>query len=216
MRSLVAACFAAACFVSLGAQADDSNVQSLIGKLKPRQAGDPLVTRGLPRASAITAGTATDPTPAAPAATTPRPAPAASTTAAANPARPGPSAAGHQRDADRPSADLNILFVTGSAALTPKAAELLNDLGRALSHPDMRASRFRIEGHTDTVGTREHNRILSEQRAAAVKQYLVTRFSLPSDRLVTEGRGQDDLLVPTPEQTPEARNRRVHVVNLDG
>jgi outer membrane protein OmpA-like peptidoglycan-associated protein len=215
MRSLAAACFTVACLVTLGAQADDRNVQSLIGQLKPRQAGDPLVTRGLPRAGAMTSNAASDQAPAAPGAT-PRPAPTSQTTAATQ-VRPNPSATtSHRSDADRPSADLNILFVTGSAALTAKAEELLNDLGRALSHPDMRASRFRIEGHTDTVGTREHNRVLSEQRAAAVKQYLVTRFSLPTDRLVTEGRGQDDLLVPTPEQTPEARNRRVHVVNLDG
>ena len=74
--------------------------------------------------------------------------------------------------------------------------------------------RFLIEGHTDTVGDRAANQSLSERRAAAVVGYLVTKFHIPAERLSAKGLGEDALLVPTPDQTPERRNRRVHVVNL--
>jgi outer membrane protein OmpA-like peptidoglycan-associated protein len=185
-------------------RADDQNVQSLIGQLRPRAPGQAIVTRGLPKPGApATPASAASPGPAASHATTAAHAPTASraTTASAT-------------TAEAPSADLNVLFVTGSADLTPSATRLLDDLGRALSDASMGESHFLIEGHTDTVGDRDANQALSERRAAAVMTYLVTKFHIPAARLSAKGLGQEALLVPTPDQTPEPRNRRVHVVNL--
>lgn len=113
-----------------------------------------------------------------------------------------------------PAISVNVTFASGSASLTPAAMEQLNPLGRALVSPEHAASRFRIEGHTDTVGSAEENRLLSERRANAVRDYLMQRFSIPADRLVTEGLGETRLLVPTGDETPEQRNRRVQVLNL--
>jgi len=113
-----------------------------------------------------------------------------------------------------PAVSLNVLFETGSAALTPQAIQTLEDLGRALTNPALAAYRFRIEGHTDTVGTREYNKALSGRRAIAVADYLTGRFHIDRTRLQTVGMGQDGLLVPTPDQTQEPRNRRVLVVNI--
>ena len=93
---------------------------------------------------------------------------------------------------------------------------MLDELGKALTHPDLAGSRFRIEGHTDTVGTRPYNQALSERRAGAVVEYLSRHFGVQPARLQAIGMGEDGLLVATPDQTPEPRNRRVHVVNLDG
>jgi outer membrane protein OmpA-like peptidoglycan-associated protein len=92
--------------------------------------------------------------------------------------------------------------------------EQLNPLGRALVSNDLASFRFRIEGHTDTVGPADENRLLSERRANAVRDYLVERFSIAADRLVTEGLGESRLLVPTADETPQQRNRRVQVLNL--
>jgi outer membrane protein OmpA-like peptidoglycan-associated protein len=108
---------------------------------------------------------------------------------------------------------LNVLFATGSADLTPEAIQTLNDLGRALTDPALAAYKFRIEGHTDTVGSRDYNKALSEARAATVAQYLAGKFQVDRSRLQPVGMGQDGLLIPTPDQTPEQRNRRVLVVN---
>ena len=131
-------------------------------------------------------------------------------------ATPAPSGAAGRASATShaPAVSLNVLFATGSAELTPEAIQTLNDLGRALTNPSLTAYRFRVEGHTDTVGGRDFNKALSDRRAATVTQYLSDRFHIDPARLQPIGMGEDGLLVPTPDHTPESRNRRVLVVNI--
>ena len=113
-----------------------------------------------------------------------------------------------------PSIDLNVEFRTGSAELTPQAIHTLDNLGQALTSADLANYRFRIAGHTDTVGTPEQNKTLSERRAQAVAIYLEQRFNVAPQRLETVGVGEDDLAVPTGPQVPNPRNRRVQVINM--
>jgi OOP family OmpA-OmpF porin len=113
-----------------------------------------------------------------------------------------------------PSVSLTVVFATGSAELTPQAIQTLDELGRALSSQDLASYRFRIEGHTDTVGSRDYNQALSERRADAVVQYVAKKYSIDPSRLQAVGMGEEGLAVPTPPQTPEPRNRRVQVINL--
>ena len=119
-----------------------------------------------------------------------------------------------QQSPDGPSINLTINFQNGSAALTPQAIHTLDQLGLALASKDLAAYRFRIEGHTDTVGTRQYNKALSDRRAATVVDYLINNFRVDRGRVQAVGMGEDDLLIPTPDQTPEPRNRRVLVVNI--
>jgi OOP family OmpA-OmpF porin len=112
------------------------------------------------------------------------------------------------------SVSLTVNFATGSADLTPDAIRTLDQLGLALASKDLAGYRFRIEGHTDTVGSREYNQALSERRAAAVIDYVARKYSVDPARLEAVGMGEDGLQVPTPPQTPEPRNRRVQVINL--
>jgi OmpA-OmpF porin, OOP family len=119
-----------------------------------------------------------------------------------------------QPPAPAPAVSLNVLFATGSTELTPEAIQTLDDLGRALTDPALTAYRFRVEGHTDTVGGRDYNKALSDRRAIAVAEYLAGKFHVDRARLQPIGMGQDGLMVPTPDQTAEARNRRVLVVNI--
>jgi OmpA-OmpF porin, OOP family len=113
-----------------------------------------------------------------------------------------------------PSINLYVPFENGSAELTPAAITALDELGKALSSSTLGSYKFRIEGHTDTVGSKPYNLSLSERRAAAVSAYLEQKFGVGQARLETVGMGSQHLLVPTPDQTPEPRNRRVTVVNL--
>ncbi len=113
-----------------------------------------------------------------------------------------------------PSASLTVNFASGSADLTPQAVQALNELGRALASKELAGYKFRIEGHTDTVGSPEANRALSEQRAKAVVGYITSHFGVEASRLQAVGMGEQDLAVQTPPQTAEPRNRRVLVVNL--
>ncbi|HTB43778.1 MAG TPA: OmpA family protein [Acetobacteraceae bacterium] len=125
-----------------------------------------------------------------------------------------PAGAPTQAAAKTPSVSLNIQFATGSADLTPQAIRSLDQLGQALSTPTLAAYHFRIEGHTDTVGSPDQNKSLSERRAEAVVGYLTSKYQIDASRLQAIGMGEDGLAVSTPANTPEARNRRVLVVNV--
>lgn len=109
---------------------------------------------------------------------------------------------------------LYIEFETGSASLTTSAVTALDNLGKALASLQASGFRFRVEGHTDTVGSEEFNHALSEQRADTVTTYLARHFSIDRSHLQPVGMGKDHPLVPTPDQTAEPRNRRVQLVNL--
>jgi OmpA-OmpF porin, OOP family len=113
-----------------------------------------------------------------------------------------------------PAVNLTVNFANGSAELTPDAMRTLDELGRALASKDLAAYRFRIEGHTDTVGARDYNQSLSERRAEAVVSYVSRKYGVEPSRLQAVGMGEEGLLVATPPQTAEPRNRRVQVINL--
>ncbi|RVT98791.1 OmpA family protein [Rhodovarius crocodyli] len=116
--------------------------------------------------------------------------------------------------ADVPAISLQVNFATGSARLEPNAVEDLARLGMALNSPQLRAFRFRIEGHTDTAGDAFANQVLSERRAGAVRDFLVARAGVAAFRLQVVGLGESQLLIPTPDEMPERRNRRVQILNL--
>jgi outer membrane protein OmpA-like peptidoglycan-associated protein len=144
------------------------------------------------------------------------PAPAAAAPAAAAPREAAVIRQETTAPAGVPAVSLTVTFATGSSALSPQAEQTLATLGRALASPDLAPFRFRIEGHTDTVGTSDQNQDLSRRRAETVRDFLVGRFGISAARLEAVGLGETQLLVPTPDQTPEARNRRVQVLNLGG
>ena len=114
-----------------------------------------------------------------------------------------------------PAVSLNVRFATGSAELTGQARDMLDQLGQALTSQDLAQFHFRIEGHTDTVGTAEANKALSQRRADAVAAYLQQHFGIAADRLQSVGMGEEGLAVATPPQTANVQNRRVRVVNQD-
>lgn len=117
-------------------------------------------------------------------------------------------------DVAAPNANLAVDFETGSAELTPRAMATLDQLGKALTSPELAAYNFKIAGHTDTVGDPSINQSLSDQRAQAVKSYLEAKFGISDARLQAVGLGENDLLDPTPPQTPDQRNRRVQIINI--
>jgi len=142
------------------------------------------------------------------------PSPAHPVSATASGASATHSAPQVRDDAGDPSINLTVNFPTGSADLTPAARASLDNLGKALASSELANFRFRIEGHTDNVGSKEANQALSQQRAEAVVSYLTSQYNVAPSRLEAVGKGQEDPLVDTPPQTPEARNRRVQVINL--
>jgi OOP family OmpA-OmpF porin len=139
----------------------------------------------------------------------------ASTGGAASTATGAGNGAVATQSTDKPhEANLPVPFPTGSAAISPAASRVLDQLGEALASPKLADFKFRVEGHTDTVGQPESNKSLSERRAASVVDYLATKYHVDRSRLTPVGMGQDGLLIETGPGVPNADNRRVVVVNL--
>lgn len=72
--------------------------------------------------------------------------------------------------------------------------------------------RLEIQGHTDNVGTPASNQKLSEARAAAVRSYLVSTFSIAADRLSAAGFGDTKPVADNKTEEGRAQNRRVELV----
>jgi outer membrane protein OmpA-like peptidoglycan-associated protein len=106
-----------------------------------------------------------------------------------------------------------ILFATNSARIRPESTPTLEEIARMLTdHPELRLG---IEGHTDSEGETADNQVLSEQRAAAVRTYLVETHRVNATRLQAVGHGESR---PAADNgTPEGRqqNRRVELIRLD-
>jgi len=102
-----------------------------------------------------------------------------------------------------------VSFAYNSAQLTPafhntldKVADILNRYPR---------STIRIIGHTDSRGSAAYNQQLSEQRAKAVKYYLVDR-NVDARRIVTEGRGESQPRATNATEAGRQLNRRVEML----
>jgi OOP family OmpA-OmpF porin len=102
----------------------------------------------------------------------------------------------------------NILFATGSYKLLSSSNKGLNDVVKILQdNPDLKLS---IEGHTDNTGTPEKNQALSENRANAVKNYLVSKGT-DEGRLTAVGHGQDEPIADNKTAAGRQKNRRVEL-----
>ena len=103
-----------------------------------------------------------------------------------------------------------ILFDTGSDGIRPESAPVLARIaGMLTSHPELALT---IEGHTDNVGAAAANQRLSEQRAAAVKAYLVERHGIDAARLTSAGLGASRPAASNDTPDGRQKNRRVELV----
>jgi hypothetical protein len=102
-----------------------------------------------------------------------------------------------------------VFFGFDEAALSSEARSVVAEAAR--SYRSTGTAQVTVTGHTDTSGSAEYNQALSERRAAAVAAELV-RQGVPADSIVTVGRGENDLLVPTGDGVREPQNRRVEIV----
>jgi outer membrane protein OmpA-like peptidoglycan-associated protein len=101
-----------------------------------------------------------------------------------------------------------VYFLVAQDELTPDSSEML---GRVLDEITRRpAPEIVVIGHTDTMGTASYNDALSLKRAARVREELL-KVGVAPERIRLEGRGERELLVPTGDEVPEPRNRRVEI-----
>ena len=103
----------------------------------------------------------------------------------------------------------NLLFESGKAIIKHSSYESLNSLAKVMK--ENTNTKLHLEGHTDNVGDFYENMTLSEDRAAAVRAYLIKRH-VPGTRITTSGFGETKPVETN--DTPEGRqaNRRVEMI----
>ena len=104
----------------------------------------------------------------------------------------------------------SVLFASAKSDLLPAAQLKLNDVANALIKEDP-LSKIVIEGHTDSQGGEPYNQELSQKRAQAVRDYLVSR-GIASDRVVAQGFGPSRSIADNKSPEGRANNRRVEIV----
>lgn len=112
--------------------------------------------------------------------------------------------------AARPEAaeQFQLYFESGGSMLTAESKALIPRIMNSVNRrPGVDIS---IIGHTDTVGTAVKNRELALTRARATAD-LLTAGGLKALTISIESHGESNLLVKTPDETPEPRNRRVEI-----
>lgn len=120
----------------------------------------------------------------------------------------------NDHEEDSPTVAVKIPFATNSDVLSTDSISTLGEIGRALQSQELGKSCFRLEGHTDGLGSEEYNLRLSEKRAQSVTRYLVESLGVDAERLIPRGLGESRPIADN--STPEGRqkNRRVQIVNL--
>lgn len=157
----------------------------------------------------------------------PAPAPADTTTYASlrlkpTPAPPTPAATPEAADAavalaaplrtGQRLALRNVFFVQGKPELLGTSKPELARLAKALN--DQPALRIRVEGHTDNQGDAQKNQTLSEQRAEAIRAFLV-KYGVATERLETTGFGAARPVAANDTEPNRRKNRRVEFVVIE-
>jgi|SRR5579871_131016 len=102
-----------------------------------------------------------------------------------------------------------VYFNSGSAVLLEESEPMLKEVAALVkSSPE---GTLTIEGHTDNIGSAQYNQSLSERRAAAVRDALVTRYGIGPGRLLAKGYGLTRPVETNTTFEGRARNRRVEL-----
>lgn len=103
----------------------------------------------------------------------------------------------------------SLNFATGKSELPNDSDALLNKVEAVAK--DLNASEVMVQGHTDSTGSKERNRTLSEERAQKVAKYF-ERGGLESSTIKAEGYGDSVPLGPNRTKSGRAQNRRIDVI----
>ena len=102
----------------------------------------------------------------------------------------------------------NVFFATGSYKLLAKSFKSLNDVAAIMAADESLI--LDIDGHTDEVGSNENNQTLSENRAGAVGEYLISK-GVAESRTKSTGYGEDKPIADNKTAAGRAKNRRTEM-----
>lgn len=107
----------------------------------------------------------------------------------------------------------NLLFYTGTAKLKPESMGALLDVSKILKEA---TTPVKIIGHTDSDGDDTANLKLSQQRADAVREILMSQYNIDESKLTTEGQGESQPIADNTSYEGKAQNRRVEFIFKPG
>ncbi len=102
---------------------------------------------------------------------------------------------------------LNVKFQSGKSVIQPDSKGQIAELAAFLtSYPQTNTT---VEGHTDSVGSAEYNKSLSQKRAEAVKQSLINDYKISAERVSAVGYGEEKPIADNATAEGQSQNRRV-------
>ena len=111
-----------------------------------------------------------------------------------------------------PHLNLDITFNPDSPVIRPESYRTLGRVADALADPRLSSYGFLVVGRTDSSGRRDENLTLSQRRADAFRDVLVTTFKIPSKRIQSIGLGEEQLLDADHPKAPV--NQQVQVLTV--
>jgi OOP family OmpA-OmpF porin len=101
-----------------------------------------------------------------------------------------------------------VNFDFNKSTLKPESIPILNNAAEILiNHPDVKVE---VQGHTDNVGSDQHNQLLSLQRALTVRNYLISK-GVATNRLTTVGYGKTQPVADNKTEQGRSLNRRIEL-----
>jgi len=104
----------------------------------------------------------------------------------------------------------DLLFDVGKYELKPGIKNILDSIVMQLT--TKRFLKMEVNGHTDNTGNEKDNQILSEARAAAIKDYLVNKMPASAEKITAAGKGQNFPIAENVTAAGKQKNRRVAIV----
>lgn len=102
-----------------------------------------------------------------------------------------------------------LYFKIESTQLASRSKNVLPDILKQID--DHKSQNISVVGHSDTIGDRQYNLQLSQKRSSAIKRLLV-KNGVPQEYIKSTSHGEENPLIPTLDNVPEPRNRRVEVI----
>jgi OOP family OmpA-OmpF porin len=103
------------------------------------------------------------------------------------------------------------MFVSNQATLLASAQTKLDQISAALVSSSDTTDSILIEGYTDSLGGDAHNIALSQRRAQAVRDYIVSR-GYPTEKIRSTGMGKANPIASNANAEGRANNRRVEII----
>ena len=110
--------------------------------------------------------------------------------------------------ANKVTFNADTFFDFDRATLKPEGRNILDQVATQVQQLNLES--LIAVGHTDSVGSDAYNQRLSERRAAAVKNYLVSK-GVPADQIIASGRGETQPVADNATREGRAKNRRVEI-----